>query len=197
MKVDRIVKAAAQGIALALLATSSPLAQQAAEAPRAAKSKPAAAGIAKPARNGATDATPVGTPVARLRGVVGNVLVSGESGLSSAEGSVALLEGSRVITTAEAKAVVVYKDGCEVSLGPNERLEIDNDPPCSERILLAQSIFLQPGGLAAGAIGATGGAAAAVLGGTLPAAGLAAGTAGLAGLATLAANRDQNPVSPN
>jgi hypothetical protein len=199
MIVERIVKVAAQVIALALLATSSPLAQKAAEAPRAAKSKPAAAGIAKSARNGATDATPVGTPVARLRGVVGNVLVSGESGLSSAEGSVALLQGSRVITTAEAKAVVVYRDGCAVTLGANERLEIENDLPCGERIRLAQSIFLQPGGLAlaAGAAGAAGGATAAVLGGALPAAGLAAGTVGLAGLATLAANRDDNPVSPN
>lgn len=197
MRVERIVKVAAQVVALALLATSSPLAQKAADAPRAAKGEPAAARIAKSARNGSADATPIGTPVARLRGVVGNVLVSGESGLSSAEESVALLEGSRVITTAEAKAVVVYRDGCEVALEANQRLEIENDLPCSERILLAQSIFLQPGGLAAGAAGATGGAAAAVLGGALPAAGLAAGTAGLAGLATLAANRDDNPVSPN
>lgn len=184
MMVKRISKVAAQVVALALLATSSPLAQKAADAP------------AKRARNG-SDATPIGTPVARLRGVVGNVLVSGESGLSSAEGSAALLEGSRVITTAEAKAVVVYKDGCEVPLEANQRLEIENDLPCKERILLAQSIFLEPGALAAGAAGATGGVAAAVLGGTLPVAGIAAGTAGVAGLATLVANRDENPVSPN
>jgi len=197
MKLERIVKVAAQVAALALLATSSPLAQKAADAPRSAKGKPAAARIAKAARNGSTDATPVGTPVARLRDVVGNVLLSGESGLSSVEGPVALLEGSRVITTAGAKAVVVYKDGCEVSLGPNERLEIEKDLPCSERILLAQSIFLQPGALAAGAAGAAGGAAAAVLGGAIPVTGLAAGTAGLAGLATLVAARDENPVSPN
>ena len=193
MKLESIAKVAAQVAALALLATSSPLAQQAADA-RGAKGKPAAARIAKAARNGSTNATPVGTPVARLRGVVGNVLVSGESGLSSAEGSVALLEGSRVITTAEAKAVVVYKDGCEVSLGANERLEIEVDLPCSERILLAQSIFLDAGGLA---LAGAGGATAAVLGGTLSAAGVAAGTAGLAGLAALVAARDENPASPN
>ena len=195
MKVESVVKAAAQIVALALLATSSPLAQNAADATRSAKGEPAAA--AKPARNGSTDATPIGTPVARLRGVVGNVLVSTESGLVSAEGSVALLEGSRVITTAEAKAVVVYNDGCEVALEANQRLEIENDVSCRERILLAQSIFLEPGALAAGAAGATGGVAAAVLGGTLPVAGIAAGTAGVAGLATLVANRDENPVSPN
>ena len=197
MKVERISKVAAQVVALALLATSSPLAQKAADTPQGAKGQPAAATTTKRARNGSADATPIGTPVARLRGVVGNVLVSGESGLSSADGSAALLEGSRVITTAEAKAVVVYKDGCEVALEANQRLEIENDLPCKERILLAQSIFLEPGALAAGAAGATGGVAAAVLGGTLPVAGIAAGTAGVAGLATLVANRDENPVSPN
>jgi hypothetical protein len=197
MIVERIVKAAAQVVALALLATSSPLAQKAADAPRAARSKPAADRIAKSASNGSADATPIGTPVARLRDVVGNVLVSGESGLSSAEGSASLLEGSRVITTAEAKAVVVYNDGCEVTLEANQRLEIENDLPCRQRILLAQSIFLEPGALAAGAAGATGGVAAAVLGGTVPVAGIAAGTAGLAGLATLAVSRDESPVSPN
>lgn len=196
MMVKRISKVAAQVVALALLATSSPLAQKAGDAPRSAKGEPTATATAKRARNG-SDATPIGTPVARLRGVVGNVLVSGESGLSSAEGSAALLEGSRVITTAEAKAVVVYNDGCEVILEANQRLEIENDLPCKDRILLAQSIFLEPGALAAGAAGATGGVAAAVLGGTLPVAGIAAGTAGVAGLATLVANRDENPVSPN
>lgn len=188
MKVGRIATVAA----LVLLATSSPLAQQPAQA--AAKGQPAAARSAKSPGNGSAGATPVGTPVARLRAVVGNVLVSGESGLSSAEGSVALVEGSRVITTAEAKAVVVYRDGCEVALEANQRLEIDADLPCRERILLAQSIFVEPGGMAA--LAGAGGTAA-LLGGTLPAAGLAVGTAGLAGLATLVANREEKPVSPN
>jgi len=35
-----------------------------------------------------------------------------------------------------------------VTLEANQRLEIDSDLPCGERILLAQSIFLEPGGLA-------------------------------------------------
>lgn len=191
MKRERIIAVAA----LTLLATSSPLAQKAAQTPRAAKSQPAAARIAQSPRAGSPDATPIGTPVARLRGIEGNVLVSGETGLSSAEGAVRLLEGSRVITTAESRAVVVYDDGCEVTLEANQRHEVERDLPCGERILLAHSIFLEPGGiaLAAGAAGA-GGAAAAILGGTLPAAGLAAGTVGLA---ALVAERDHTPVSPN
>lgn len=195
MNMERILKVAVQVAALALVATSSPQAQKAGETPQAAKSAPAAAKAQPSAKNGSTDATPAGTPVARLRGLVGNVLVSDEAGLSSAEGLVALAEGSRVITTAESKAVVVYKDGCEVALGPNQRLEIDSDLPCSGRIELAQSIFVEPGAVALA--GAAGGASAAVLGGTLPAAGLAAGTAGLAGLASLVSARDERPVSPN
>lgn len=200
MKLERILGAVAVAVVLALLATSSPAAQKApATPPLPAKGKPVAARMAQSAKNGSVDATPYGTPVARLRGVVGNVLVSTESGLSSAEGAAALTEGSRVITTAESKAVIVYEDGCEVKLEANQRLEIDNDLLCSERVLLAQSIFLEPGSvaLAAGAAAGAGGATAAVLGGALPAAGLAAGTAGLAGLATLVAARDETPVSPN
>lgn len=197
MNMERILKVAVQVAALVLVATSSPQAQKAGETPQAAMSAPAAAKAKPSAKNGPADATPAGTPVARLRGLVGNVLVSDEAGLSSAEGLVALAEGSRVITTAESKAVVVYKDGCEVTLGPNQRLEIDSDLPCSGRIELAQSIFVQPGALAAGAAGAAGGASAAVLGGTVPAAGLAAGTAGVAGLASLVSARDERPVSPN
>lgn len=199
MKLKPILKRAALVAAIALLTTSSPLAQKGGETPKAGKGEPAAAKLAQARKNGSADGTPYGTPVARLRAVVGNVLVSDEDGLSSAEESVALTEGSRVITTAESKAVVVYRDGCEVVLEANQRLEIDSDLPCVGRIELAQSIFLEPGtvALAAGAAGAAGGATAAVLGGAVPAAGLAAGTAGLAGLATLVAAREENPVSPN
>jgi hypothetical protein len=197
MNMQRILKVAVQIAALALAATSSPQAQKAGETPKVAKSAPAAERAAQLPKNGSSDATPAGAPVARLRDLVGNVLVSDEAGLSSAEGLVPLAEGSRVITTAESKAVVVYEDGCEVTLGPNQRLEIDRDLPCIGRIDLAQSIFMEPGALAAGAAGAAGGASAAVLGGTVPAAGVAAGTAGVASLATLVSARDERPVSPN
>jgi hypothetical protein len=205
MKPERILKVAAQVVTLALLATSSPLAQKAGEPPPAPKNaKAVASRMAQPPKNGSTNPTPEGTLVARLRAVEGNVLLSQESGLSSVEGPAPLAEGTRVITTAESKAVVVFNDGCEVTLEPNQRFVVESDVSCKERILLAQSIFLQPGGFALGAAatgvagGATmGGATAAVLGGTLPAAGLAAGTAGLAGLATLVSARDENPVSPN
>jgi hypothetical protein len=207
MKPERILKVAAQVAALALLATS-PLAQKAGESPQAPKAKPVASRMALSRKNGSTNPTPDGTAVARLRAVEGNVLLSQESGLSSVEGPVPLVEGARVITTAESKAVVVFNDGCEVKLEPNQRLEIESGVPCKERILLAQSIFLEPGGLALGAAAtgvaggvaggaAVGGTTAAVLGGSLPGVGLAAGATGLAGFAALVDTRESSPASPN
>lgn len=206
MKLQRILKAGAQAFILVMIAASSPQAQKPDETPRPARDKPAR--VAKSPGNGLTQPTPEGTAVARLRKVEGNVLVSGKSGLSSAEGPVPLQEGARVITTAESSAVVVFNDGCEVTLQANQRLEVESDRPCKERILLAQSIFLEQGSLVlgaaagsagaagAGAAGAAGSATAAVLGGAVPGAGLAAGT-GLAGLAALVDTRESSPASPN
>lgn len=177
MKLERFLKGVAQVAALALLAASSPLAQK-----------------GEPAHVAAKSATASGTPVARLRAVEGNVLVSQESGLSSAEESAVLAEGSRVITTAESTAIVVYRDGCEVKLEANQRVEIDADVPCAERVMLAHSIF-EPASAAIAA--SAGGASAAALGGSFSTVGLAAGTAGLAGLASLVEQRESSPASPS
>jgi hypothetical protein len=192
MKLERFLKGVAQVAALALLAASSPLAQKGESAHVAAKKAPVGRMAAKDSPTGS--ATAYGTPVARLRAVEGNVLVSQESGLSSAEESVVLVEGSRVITTAESTAIVVYRDGCEVKLEANQRLEIDADVPCAERIMLAHSIF-EPAGAAIAA--SAGGATAAALGGSFSTVGLAAGTAGLAGLASLVEQRESSPASPS
>ena len=135
-------------------------------------------------------------PVATLKVLEGNVLVSGEAGLASAEASARLVEGSRVITTANARVLVVYDDGCEVQLEPNQRLAIERGKPCRERLAQAESILREPEGmLLAGGTGAAGGAAAAALAGTLgPGIGLAAGAAGAA---VIAAARGERNTSPN
>ena len=148
--------------------------------------------------NGPVQRTPEGQPVATLKSVEGNVLVSQETGLASADAKARLGEGSRVITTANAKAVVAYDDGCEVKVDPNQRLEIDADKPCRERVVQADSILKEPAGLALmGGTGAAGGAAAAALAGSLGGAGLAAGVAGVTGLAAIASSRDSGNTSPN
>jgi hypothetical protein len=69
--------------------------------------------------------------VAKLKQVNGNVLVSRESGMATGAEAQPLLNGSRVITTGNSSVVVVFDNGCEVRLGPNERFEIDIQQPCA------------------------------------------------------------------
>jgi len=76
--------------------------------------------------------------VARLKGVVGNVLVSREAGLATGAEAQRLLDGTRIITTANSETIVVFDNGCEVHLRPNERLEIDSGKPCAA--LVPQSL---------------------------------------------------------
>lgn len=130
-----------------------------------------------------------GKPVARLKSVDGNVLVSEEAGLASARTDARLAEGSRVITTANAEAVVVYDDGCEIRLKPNQRLEIDTSRPCKARVVQAQTILAEPGGAAT--------LSGAVLAGSVGIGSIAGGLAGLAGMAALANTRQDKSVSPN
>ena len=137
-----------------------------------------------------------GEPIAHLKGVKGNVLVSKETGLASGNESAPLTKGSRVITTANSEVTVVYDNGCEVKLKPNQRFEVVDDKPCSELIARAESILSEPAGAlaatgSAGAIAA--GSAIAVSSATLPIA--AAG--GLAGLAILQGQRESQAVSPH
>ena len=136
-----------------------------------------------------------GEPIAHLKGVKGNVLVSKETGLASGNESAPLTKGSRVITTANSEVTVVYDNGCEVKLKPNQRFEVD-DRACAELIARAESILSEPAGAlaatgSAGAIAA--GSAIAVSSATLPIA--AAG--GLAGLAILQGQRESQAVSPH
>lgn len=173
MRSPGVVSAVASAVALACAVTTSPFAQKAGEEARA----PAKA-------------------VAHLRHVEGNVLVSQETGLASAEKGLRLEDRSRVITTANAKAIVAYDDGCEVTLEPNQRLEIRTETECAERLAQADTIFKEPAGIAfaSAGTGLAGGATAAALAGV---GGGALGTAGISGLAALLISRQDTAVSPN
>ena len=117
--------------------------------------------------------------VARLKQVTGNVLVSREAGLAAGAEAQQLVNGSRVITTANSTTIVVFDNGCEVRLKENERLEIDSQKPCA--LMLAQALGpAQP----VAAVGAP------LVGLLLP-----AGTA--LGLATDNSDTTPTPVSPN
>lgn len=76
--------------------------------------------------------------VARLKSVSGNVLVSREAGLSAGAQADRLLEGTRVITTANSEAVIEFDDGCEVRLKENERFDVESGRPCA--LLVAQPL---------------------------------------------------------
>jgi hypothetical protein len=76
--------------------------------------------------------------VARLKSVNGNVLVSREAGLAAGAQAERLVNGSRVITTANSDAIVEFDDGCEVHLKENERYEVDSGRACALR--LAESL---------------------------------------------------------
>ena len=69
--------------------------------------------------------------VARLKIVTGNVLVSGEAGMSAGAQEDRLLNGARILTTANSEAVVEFDDGCEVRLKENERFDVDKSKACA------------------------------------------------------------------
>jgi hypothetical protein len=134
-------------------------------------------------------------PIAQLKEVRGNVLVSKETGLASGNESTPLTKGSRVITTANSEVTVVYDNGCEVKLKPNQRFEVDDDKPCSALVARAESILLEPAGALAAA--GTTGAIAAGSGFVISSAAIPIAAGGLAGLAVLQAQREDQAVSPH
>lgn len=86
--------------------------------------------------------------IASLKSVVGSVLVSKETGLSSGNDDVRLGTGTRVITTSNSEAVVKYDDGCEVRLKPNQRFEVDKGKTCAVLISQVESIVTEAQGTA-------------------------------------------------
>jgi hypothetical protein len=123
--------------------------------------------------------------VAKLKSVTGNVLVSQEAGMASGNADQPLVNGTRIITTANSEAIVRYENGCEVRVKENERLEIDDKKPCAA--ILPQAM---------------GGAAIAALGAAAPASAIAvaAGGVGVTAVAVeeeIRRRRRRPSVSPN
>jgi len=96
--------------------------------------------------------------VARLSGLEGNVLVSQADAMVAATPDQRVAPGTRVLTTAGAKAMVTYDNGCEVRLKDNERFTVRLGE-CA--VLLKEVVAVGP---APGAIG--GGVGTAAAGGT-------------------------------
>jgi hypothetical protein len=106
--------------------------------------------------------------VAKLQQVTGNVLVSREAGLATGAEAQEIANGSRIITTANSRVVVVFDNGCRVEMQENQRLEVDSRKPCAalivEGLALAQPAlaiplanYIVPGLIAGGTLAGTGG----------------------------------------
>ena len=84
--------------------------------------------------------------VAKLEQVNGNVLVSRESGMATGAEAQGIANGSRIITTANSRVVVVFDNGCRVEMQENQRLDVDSRKPCAA--LMAESLALAQPALA-------------------------------------------------
>ena len=80
--------------------------------------------------------------IAHLKGVTGNVLVSQQAGLSTGSEAQQLVNGTRIITTANSEVVVVFDKGCEVRLKENQRFDVDSEKPCA--LMIAEALGGQP-----------------------------------------------------
>ena len=69
--------------------------------------------------------------VAQLKNVNGNVLVSGQAGLATGTEAQPLVNGTRIITTANSEVVIVFDNGCEVRMAENQRFDVDSGKPCA------------------------------------------------------------------
>ena len=69
--------------------------------------------------------------VARLKQLNGSVLVSGQTGLATGTEAQQLANGVRVITTANSRVIVAFRNGCEVKMEENQRLDVESDKPCA------------------------------------------------------------------
>lgn len=75
----------------------------------------------------ATAAAASETGVARLVSVSGNVLVSSDSRIASADTAVRLAPGARVLATANGQAIVEFDGGCRVKVEAGQRFTIRAD----------------------------------------------------------------------
>ncbi len=125
--------------------------------------------------------------VAQLRDLVGNVLVSDKAGMGSASDKQRVGNNVRVTTTSQASVVVAFDCGCNVTLKPNERLDVVAGQSCAAALAAVAPVATN---VALGA-GAAGAATTAGLSTPLIAGGVAVGVGGYL------LYRDRRNVSPN
>jgi type 1 fimbria pilin len=129
-------------------------------------------------------------PIAQLRDLKGNVLVSNATGMSAATDGQSIPNKVRVTTTAKSEVVIRFAEGCDVKLAENQRLDVDGCRPCAALVAAVQAVPVDVAlGAVAPAAGATGVTGSSLL--TTAAIGTTTGV----GIYLL--NRNRRNVSPN
>ena len=82
--------------------------------------------------------------VAKLVEITGNVLVSRDSGLTTGTEAMRLLPKTRILTTANARAIIEYDDGCRVRMEANQRFEVERNRECAALLVLPQPVLVAP-----------------------------------------------------
>jgi hypothetical protein len=130
------------------------------------------------------------SPIAQLRDLKGNVLVSNATGMSAATDGQSIPNKVRVTTTAKSEVVIRFAEGCDVKLAENQRLDVDGCRPCAALLAAVQAVPVDVAlGAVAPAAGATGVTGSSLL--TTAAIGTTTGV----GIYLL--NRNRRNVSPN
>jgi hypothetical protein len=130
------------------------------------------------------------SPIAQLRDLKGNVLVSNATGMSAATDGQSIPNKVRVTTTAKSEVVIRFAEGCDVKLAENQRLDVDGCRPCAALVAAVQAVPVDVAlGAVAPAAGATGVTGSSLL--TTAAIGTTTGV----GIYLL--NRNRRNVSPN
>jgi len=125
-------------------------------------------------------------PIAKLKDVHGNVLVSRSSGLAAGSEGTRLVEGTRVITANSSEVIVQYDDGCEVRLKPNQRFQVERGKPCAVLVAQPESILATPEGATVTSLAGAAGVSAILL-----------PSLGAAGIAAIVERRSGRSVSPS
>jgi len=85
--------------------------------------------------------------IARLEGLDGNVLVTGDSSLRSAVEGARVTPGARLIAASRSGVTVHFDDGCKVALSAWQRFRVANEQPCAQRLQQVRAVEIpQPRG---------------------------------------------------
>lgn len=79
--------------------------------------------------------------IGSLQGVSGAVSISGKNVVSRAINGTPVSEGSSILVSSSGKATLVLNNGCTVSLGANQHLNVSAKTPCAQVSASVKHLF--------------------------------------------------------